>query len=156
MLGLVPGPGCVLGVGLVVLGVSVPMPPALEPEVDAPPEESDEDVPDDEAPPDVLDGESEGMLAPEDEVPDDDAPAGDCGCVVEGSTGLLGLLDVVPVVGVVDPAELCPELLVPVPEPPPVMPAHAPSSIAHAMGNIHFVIEHSRKDEKAVRTRCAP
>ena len=28
VLGLVPGPGDVLGVGLVVLGVSVPMPPA--------------------------------------------------------------------------------------------------------------------------------
>ncbi len=41
MLGLVLGPGVVLGVGLVVLGVSVPMPPALPPEVPAP------DVPDD-------------------------------------------------------------------------------------------------------------
>ncbi len=43
MLGLVPGPGVELGVGLVVLGVSVPMPPALLPDDDAPP-----DMPDDE------------------------------------------------------------------------------------------------------------
>lgn len=140
-----------------VLGVSVPMPPALEPEVDAPPEVSDEEVPDEDAPPDVPDEESDGMPELDDEVPDEEAPAGDCGCVVDGSTGLLGLLDVVPVVGVVEPPELCPELLPdPIPDPPPVMPAQAPSSIAHAMGNIHFVIEHSRKDEKAVRTRCAP
>lgn len=166
MLGLVLGPGWVLGVGLVVLGVSVPMPPALEPEVEAPPDVSDEvpdvdapDVPDevvseDEAPPEVPDEESEGMPEPDEDEPDEDAPAGDCGCVVDGSTGLLGLLDVVPVLGAAPPA-LCPELSL-VPDPPPVMPAHAPSNIAHAMGNIHFVIEHSRKDEKAVRTRCAP
>lgn len=37
MLGLVVGPGVVLGVGLVVLGVSVPVPPMLEPLLDAPP-----------------------------------------------------------------------------------------------------------------------
>ncbi len=43
VLGLVPGPGVELGVGLVVLGVSVPMPPALLPDDDAPP-----DMPDDE------------------------------------------------------------------------------------------------------------
>ena len=43
VLGLVPGPGVVLGVGLVVLGVSVPMPPALPPDDDSPP-----DMPDDE------------------------------------------------------------------------------------------------------------
>ena len=36
MLGLVDGPGLELGVGLVVLGVSVP--PMLEPLFDAPPE----------------------------------------------------------------------------------------------------------------------
>ena len=34
--------------------------------------------------------------------------------------------------------------LVPASEPPPVMPAQAPSSMAQAMGNIHLVIEHSR------------
>ncbi len=34
--------------------------------------------------------------------------------------------------------------LVPASEPPPVMPAQAPSSTAQAMGNIHLVIEHSR------------
>lgn len=38
MLGLVDGPGLELGVGLVVLGVSVPVPPMLEPLFDAPPE----------------------------------------------------------------------------------------------------------------------
>ena len=38
MLGLVDGPGLVLGVGLVVAGVSVPVPPMLEPLLDAPPE----------------------------------------------------------------------------------------------------------------------
>jgi hypothetical protein len=38
VLGLVDGPGFVLGVGLVVLGVSVPVPPMLEPLLDAPPE----------------------------------------------------------------------------------------------------------------------
>ncbi len=42
VLGLVLGPGVVLGVGLVVLGVSVPMPPALPP-CDVPPS----DMPDD-------------------------------------------------------------------------------------------------------------
>ena len=43
MLGLVVGPGVVLGVGLVVLGVSVPMPPALPPSDEAPLDEPDED-----------------------------------------------------------------------------------------------------------------
>ncbi len=43
MLGLVPGPGVELGVGLVVLGVSVPIPPALLPDDDPPP-----DMPEDE------------------------------------------------------------------------------------------------------------
>jgi len=42
VLGLVLGPGVVLGVGLVVLGVSVPIPPALPPDVPPP------EVPDDE------------------------------------------------------------------------------------------------------------
>ncbi len=37
VLGLVVGPGFVIGVGLVVLGVSVPVPPMLEPPPDAPP-----------------------------------------------------------------------------------------------------------------------
>lgn len=94
VLGLVLGPGEVLGVGLVVLGVSVPMPPA---------------------------DESEGMP---------DVP----------------LLEVVPEL-------LVPELpLMPESEPPPLMPAHAPSNIAQAIGNIHFVIDYSRKFRKAVRT----
>ncbi len=38
MLGLVAGPEFVIGVGLVVVGVSVPVPPMLEPLLDAPPE----------------------------------------------------------------------------------------------------------------------
>lgn len=152
MLGLVVGPGCVPGVGLVVLGVSVPVPPALEPEVDAPPDVSpgmpDDELPDDEAPPEVSPfvpyAASPGSL----EVP-------------AGLEGLLllsdGIVDEVPppeVPLVPDvPPELIPE---PLPELPPGMPAHALSSIAHAMGKIHFVIEHSRLDQKAVRTRCAP
>jgi hypothetical protein len=121
VLGLVVGPGCVPGVGLVVLGVSVPMPPALEPEVDAPPDMSDE-LPDDDAPPVLLPLLSEG-------IDDDDS------------------LDVPRL------PDMSPELM---PELPPDMPAHAPSSIAHAMGNSHFVIDHSCWDQKAVRTRCAP
>ena len=41
--------------------------------------------------------------------------------------------------------ELPPELPLGLePEPPPVMPAQAPSSMAQAMGNIHLVINHSR------------
>lgn len=132
VLGLVVGPGCVLGVGLVVLGVSVPMPPALEPDVDAPPDVSpgmpDDELPEVDAPPEVPDEESEGMP--------DDVPL---------------LLPLAP-----DGVDDDPPLDEPLPEPPPVMPAHAPSSIAHAMGNIHFVIEHSRLDQKggahAVRT----
>ncbi len=38
VLGLVAGPEFVIGVGLVVVGVSVPVPPMLEPLLDAPPE----------------------------------------------------------------------------------------------------------------------
>ncbi len=129
VLGLVVGPGCVLGVGLVVLGVSVPMPPALEPEVDAPPEDSpgmpEDELPDVDAPPDVPEEESEGI--PE-EVPEDVPPV------------LLPLVSE----GMEDEV---PPLDEPLPEPPPVMPVHAPSSIAHAMGNIHFVIEDSRLDQ---------
>jgi hypothetical protein len=36
-------------------------------------------------------------------------------------------------------------------DPPPVVPAQALSSTAQAMGIIHLVINHSRKDKKAVR-----
>lgn len=87
-----------LGVGLVVAGVSVPVPPLLEP--DMPPLDS--------------------VLEPEEpELP---------------FSGMLLPLDV-------------PDL--PVSEPPPVMPAHALSSIAHARGIIHFVINHSCKDKKS-------
>lgn len=167
MLGLVLGPGEVLGVGLVVLGVSVPMPPADEPEDEPPlvPEESDGmlEVPELEPvldpvldpeldPPDVsgrrvstLDGleldSAAGVVLPE--VPLDEVP-----------------LELVPLsegIPDVPPLELVPEPLVPelppMPEsePPPVMPAHAPSSIAQAIGNIHFVIDHSRKFQKGTR-----
>lgn len=147
VLGLVVGPGCVLGVGLVVLGVSVPMPPALDPEVDAPPDVSpgmpDDELPEVDAPPEVS----------EDEVPDVDAPPE---VPDEESDGMPD--DVPPVLLPLDSDGIDedPPLDEPLPEPPPVMPAHAPSSIAHAMGNIHFVIEHSRLDQKEARTRCAP
>ncbi len=137
VLGLVLGPGEVLGVGLVVLGVSVPMPPADEPEDDPPDMSFDPpvDVPDelpDDVPPDVPP-----------EVPPVGTP-------LDGFEGM-------PSIGV-PPELLVPELLVPElplmpePEPPPVMPVHAPSSITQAMGNIHFVISHSRKFQMAVRT----
>lgn len=132
MLGLVAGPGAVLGVGLVVLGVSVPMPPAGEPE-DAPPEEVPDEVPDDEA-------------------PDDEAPPGAPVDEPEGIPDEL-LPEDVPFVGV----EELPVELVPVPppfsdpEPPPVMPAHALSSTTQAIGNIHFIINYSRKFQKAAR-----
>lgn len=153
VLGLVLGPGEVLGVGLVVLGVSVPMPPAassdmpvLEPEVsDGIPELPEPD------PPEVsgcrvstFDGlladSSAGVMLP-DEPPDEVPPV------------LLLVSDGMPEV----PPELVPVPLVPeVPpmpesEPPPVMPAHAPSSIAQAIGNIHFVINYSRKFQKTAR-----
>lgn len=66
MLGLVEGPGLVPGVGLVVLGVSVPVPPMLDPLLDVP-----------EAPPDMSDEleRPEVPVAPDvaglsDEVPD--------------------------------------------------------------------------------------
>ncbi len=153
VLGLVPGPGEVLGVGLVVLGVSVPMPPSGEPEV------PDEELPD-EAPPDMS------VLLPDD-VPDDELPLElppevppdvplelppDVPLESEGTPDELPPVDEPPLFvpeGVpglpVPPAELVPELpSVPEPESPPVMPAHAPSSIAQAIGNIHFVINHSR------------
>ena len=42
------------------------------------------------------------------------------------------------------------------PEPPLVVPAQALNSMAQAMGIIHLVINHSRKDKKAVRTNNVP
>jgi hypothetical protein len=64
VLGLVLGPGAVLGVGLVVLGVSVPMPPAaLPPEL-----EPEDELP---MPDELLPPLSEGMVAlPPERVPD--------------------------------------------------------------------------------------
>ena len=143
MLGLVDGPGLVLGVGLVVLGVSVPVPPMLEPLLDVPPEELGElmlpDVPE------VPEELGELMLPDVPEVPDE--------------PGELMLPDVPELPDVPDgmpdvPPELLPELpLVPAPEPPPVMPAHALNSTAQAIGNIHLFIEHSRKIDQSVRQR---
>lgn len=152
MLGLVLGPGEVLGVGLVVLGVSVPMPPADEsPDIPSDESEGMPDVP-------VLDplevsgrrvSTFDGLL------PDSaagvvlsDAPLDAPPVLVLLSEGIpdVPLLEVVPEL-------LVPELpLMPESEPPPLMPAHAPSNIAQATGNIHFVIDYSRKFRKAVRT----
>ena len=126
MLGLVLGPGDVLGVGLVVLGVSVPMPPAA-------PELMPEELPPDSAGMDE-EPELEGMLdeLPPDELPLDEPPFS------EGIVELpLELLPDVPLV----PPELP---LVPLPEPPPVMPEHATISIAQATDIIHLIIDHSR------------
>lgn len=158
MLGLVDGPGLELGVGLVVVGVSVPVPPMLEPLLDAPPEVPGElmlsDVP--ELP------EEPGELMPPDvpEIPEEpgelmlpDVPE------LPEEPGELMLPDVPELPEVPDdmpdvPPELPPELpLVPEPEPPPVMPAHALNSIAQAIGNIHLFIEHSRKIDQSVRQR---
>ena len=102
-----------LGVGLVVPGVSVPAPPMLEPEG-----------------------------APEEYPPPVELPL----LVSEGMVLVL-------------PPEVPELLLVPAPELfsfaspelPPVVPAQALSSTAQAMGIIHLVINHSRKDKKAVR-----
>lgn len=136
VLGLVLGPGEVLGVGLVVLGVSVPMPPAAEP-----PELSPGMSP--EVPPDIPEELSDGMS---DDVPPVDAPDVLVPLVSEG-------MPEVPPERV--PVPLVPEVpSMPESEPPPVMPAHAPSSIAQAIGNIHFVIDYSRKFQKTVRTEA--
>lgn len=107
MLGLVVGPGVVLGVGLVVLGVSVPVPPMPD---DDPPADPPMDPPV-ELPLPLSDG-IEPVLLPE-------------------------LLPEVPG----RPLLLVPELLpLPSPELPPVMPAHALSSTAQAIGIIHLII----------------
>lgn len=150
MLGLVLGPGEVLGVGLVVLGVSVPMPPADESEEDAPDEEpldESEGMPEDEPDEVPVLELSVPTLDPSDgsveltPVPPVDVPA----LGFAGEVSRLSVLDVPPM--------LVPELpLMPESEPPPLMPAHAPSNIAQATGNIHFVIDYSRKFRKAVRT----
>lgn len=68
-------------------------------------------------------------------APELDAPP----VVPEDESG--GMVDVLPGVSegeVVEVPELYPELLSVL---PPVVPAHALSSIAHAMGNIHFIIK---------------
>lgn len=142
VLGLVLGPGEVLGVGLVVLGVSVPMPPAAE---------SPEVSPD--MPELLSDGMSDDVLPPEVDL---DGSDGICSALPADAPDVLvplvseGMPEVPPELV---PAPLVPELLpMPESEPPPVMPAHAPSSIAQAIGNIHFVIDYSRKFQKTVCT----
>ncbi len=139
MLGLVDGPGLVLGVGLVVLGVSVPVPPML-----APPSELLLD-----APPEVLPGIPLEVPL---EVPPDMPPEAPLDSLPDAAPEVSGAFmppDMPELPEVPDvpslPPPLDPELpLVPASEPPPVMPAHALNSIAQAIGNIHLVIEHSR------------
>lgn len=129
VLGLVVGPGVVLGVGLVVLGVSVPVPPMPLPPIPLP------EVPDEDPLP----------LVPLPVAPPDEPPVE---FPLPESEGMLPvLLPEVPELGVPEP-EL-PSF--PSPEPPPVIPAHALSNTAQAIGIIHLVINHSRKDKKAVR-----
>ena len=111
--GLVAGPGAVLGVGLVVPGLSAPVPPIPEPEG-----------------------------APEEDPPPVELP-------LAASEGMVFVLPPeVPELLLVPASELfsftSPELL-------PVVPAHALNSAAQTMGIIHLVINHSRKDKKAVR-----
>ena len=105
-----------LGAGLVVPGISDPVPPM-------PPMPEPEGAPEEDPPPVELPlPESEGVV-------------------------------------LVLPPEVPELLLVPAPELfscasselPPVVPAQALSSTAQAMGIIHLVINHSRKDKKAAR-----
>ena len=138
MLGLVPGPGDVLGVGLVVLGESVPMPPA-PPELD--PLEDEPDV--DPGPiPDELPPDSAGM----EELPLLEAPPlllPDCPLLSESMELPDEPPDELPLE--LDPdVPLLPEPEVPPPEPPPVMPEHATISIAQATDINHLVIDLSR------------
>lgn len=118
MLGLVLGPGDVLGVGLVVLGVSVPMPPALPPEFD----------------PGLIPEE-----LPLDEPPDMPDPLPDCPLLSEG-------MDELPEVPPDELSlELVPDApLLPESEPPPVMPVHAIISIAQATDINHLIMDLSR------------
>lgn len=123
VLGLVVGLGVVAGVGLVVIGVSVPVPPMPLP-----------GVPDDDPLPLVP-------LAPPDEPPIE--------LPLPESEGMLPvLLPEVPELPLVPVSGL---LSFPSPELPPVTPAHALSNTAQAIGIIHLVINHSRKNKKAVR-----
>lgn len=97
-----------------------------------------------------------------DELPPEEEPGGmveDGVSVLVAPPVLLPLVPLVPLVLPVSdgmPLELPDEVPVPLgelppelplglePEPPPVMPVQAPSSMAQAMGNIHLVIKHSR------------
>lgn len=108
MLGLVPGPGVVPGVGLIVPGVSVPIPPAA-----LPPELPELELPPEDELPELLLPLSEGMVKLPPELVPDLPP---------------------------DPrAPLSPG--VELPEPPPVMPAHATISIAQASDINHLIIK---------------
>lgn len=128
VLGLVVGPGVVPCVGLVVLGVSVPVPPMPLPPMPVP------GVPDEDPLPLVP-------LAPPDEPPIE--------LPLPESEGMLPvLLPEVPELPLVPVSGL---LSFPSPEPPPVIPAHALNNTAQAIGIIHLVINHSRKNKKAVR-----
>jgi hypothetical protein len=127
VLGLVVGPGVVLGVGLVVAGVSVPVPPMPLPPMPLP----------------GVPGEyslSLVPLAPPVELP-----------LPESEGMLLELPSEVPELPLVPAPE---SLSFPPPEPPPVIPAHALSNTAQAIGIFHLVIKRSRKDKKAVRSNA--
>lgn len=126
------GPGVVLGVGLVVLGVSVPVPP-----IPLPPT----------LPPDVPE-EDPLPLVPPPVTPPDEPPVE---LPLPDSEGMLPvLLPEVPEPGVPELEPPC----FPSPEPPPVIPAHALISTAQAIGIIHLVINHSRKDKKGSTQTC--
>ena len=135
VLGLVVGPGVVLGVGLVVAGVSVPVPPMPLPPMPLPGVPGEYSLslvplappvgPPIELPVELPLPESEGMLL---ELPSE-----------------------VPELPLVPAPE---SLSFPPPEPPPVIPAHALSNTAQAIGIIHLVIKRSRKDKKAVRSNA--
>ncbi len=148
VLGLVPGPGDVLGVGLVVLGVSVPMPPAA-PELVPDDEDPDVDpglIPE-ELPPDSAGMEElplpDGLPVPVEDPPDMPELLPDCPPLSEGMEEPPDEelpFELEPEV----PLPLLPEPGVPPPEPPPVMPEHATISIAQATDINHLVIDHAR------------
>ena len=119
-----------MGEGLVVLGVSVPMPPM-------PPELMPEELL-----PDSLGADEPPLLVepPVEDPPDTPELAPVCPPLSDGMGEMpVLLLDELPF-------ELVPLLLpaLPVPGPPPVMPEHASISIAQATDINHLVIDHSR------------
>lgn len=103
--------------------------------------EPPEELPEDESGGMVLDGSDGGIVLPAPLVPlapDDEppllAPPDSDGMPLAPPDGVSVLAGELPPVMASEPP------LEPEPEPPPVMPAQAPSSTAHAMGNIHLVI----------------